>query len=111
MWLRIDPSALKRFGAYVTSRENSDTRRYYPTLPDDPARVLVVCRNDLVLNDLAGRLVEAALGWDKGTAGFVFDVSRLHTKITIHRVLTFQQAVDAKTLSEILEDAPQREKE
>lgn len=111
MWLRIDRAALDRLLLIKEAVVNGETRRYYPTLPDDPARALVVCRNDLKLDNLAGKLVDAGLGWDKGTAGFVFDVSRLHSKVTIHRVLTFQQATNAKTLSDILAGAPRREEE
>lgn len=113
MWLRIDPAALERLALAKEATVEGEGRRYYCTLPEDPARVLVVCRNGLTPGDLAGRMVDAALGWDKGTRGYVHDgdVSRLHTKVTIHRVLTFQQATNAKTLSDILHDAPQREKE
>ncbi len=78
MWLRIDPAAL------------------------------VVCRNGLLLPDLAGRLVDAVIGWDRGYPGYVHVTSRVHSKVTIHRVLTFQQATHVKTLSDILRDAPLR---
>ncbi len=111
MWLRIDPAALGRLALTNEATVEGERRRYHCTLPEDQARALVVVRNGMLLEDLAGRLVDATLGWDKGTRGFVFDVSRLHSKVTIHRVLTFQQAVNAKTLSDILRDAPQREKE
>lgn len=107
MWLRIDPAALGRIGPYVSDRTHGDTRRYYPLRLEDDRLALVVCRNDLRLPALAGRVVDAALGWDSGTPGFVLYVGQRHTKVTIHRVLTQQARHDA-TLSEVLDNAPIR---
>ncbi len=109
MWLRIDPDAVARFDLLRPERRtDGELRRYYCTARDDDRLALVVCRHDLQLPALAGRLVDATLGWDRGYPGYVYVTSRQHSKVTIHRVLTFQHAAHAKTLSDILRDAPLR---
>lgn len=111
-WLMIDAAAIPRFLHRETKIVHTggvirEARRYYVTKPADDALALVVCRNDLRLEDLAGLVVDAALGWDKGTAGYVFDESRLHSKITVYRVLPDLGRAE-RTLSSILEEAPRR---
>lgn len=107
MWLRIDLDAIARFDLLRPETRGGEVRRYYCTKRDDDRLALVVCRNGLLLPDLAGLLVDAVIGWDRGYPGYVHVTSRVHSKITIHRVLTFQQA-NAKTLNDILADAPRR---
>ena len=102
----LDPAGLARIGPYVSDREHRDTRRYYVLKIDDGRLALIVCRNDLRLSDLAGQVVDAALGWDDGTPGFVIHVGRRHSKLTIHRVA---EGDHDTTLSAILQRAPKRD--
>jgi hypothetical protein len=112
MWLRIDPFAIERFDLLRPERRtDGELRRYYCTARTDDRLALVVCRDDLQLPDLAGQLVDARIGWDRGYPGYVHVTSRVHSKVTIHRVLTFQHGAHAATLSDILRDAPRRAKE
>lgn len=102
----LDPAGLARIGPYVSDRKHGDTRRYYALKLKDDRLALIVCRNDLRLPDLAGQVVDAALGWDDGTPGFVLHVGRRHSKLTIHRVAGGSPET---TLSDILQRAPRRD--
>ncbi len=111
MWLRIDLDAIARFDLLRPETRGGEVRRYYCTARDDDRLALVVCRHDLQLPDLAGQLVDAVIGWDRGYPGYVHVTSRQHSKVTIFRVLTYQHAPHPATLSDILRDAPLRAKE
>ena len=111
MWLRIDAAGAARFDLLRPEMRHGDLRRYYCTARDDDRLALVVCRNGLLLPDLAGLLVDAVIGWDRGYPGYVYTTSRQHSKVTVYRVLTFQHGAHAATLSDILRDAPRRAKE
>jgi len=109
MWLRIDPFAIERFDLLRPERRtDGELRRYYCTKRDDDRLALVVCRHDLQLPDLAGQLVDAVIGWDRGYPGYVHVTSRQHSKVTIFRVLAYQHAPHAETLGDILARAPWR---
>jgi len=110
MWLLVDAVAVGRFTRTMSVIVNDEPRRYYCTTPEDERLALVVCR-DLRLEDLAGLVVDAAIGWDKGTAGgYVFAESRLHSKVTVYRVL-HDQGRSERSLTDVLDDAPRRKTE
>lgn len=83
---------------------NERLRMYYRTQPPTRAIVRVDCGD---IETVTGCVVDASIGWDAGTPGFVlpgFEGLR-HTKITIRRVLPPSTAYD-HWLSGILQDAP-----
>jgi len=82
MRVRIDPEGLAGLELVSVSDEHGDRRRYYAT--GTGPRLLVVCRAGLVLSELAGATVDAALGWDHGAAGFVWRPGERHSKLTIY---------------------------
>lgn len=79
-------------------------RRYYVAVPPFMA---ILRFDDMDLAAARGRVVDAQIGWDEGTPGFVREtnVGRQHTKITIRRVLPAGQTY-TKTLSQVLSAAP-----
>jgi hypothetical protein len=82
-----------------------DLRRYYVAQQSTARLMIIACRNGLELNDLVGMTVDASLGWDDGTRGFVHEqnVGAPHSKLTIYRVSSRRHD---KTLARILNDAP-----
>lgn len=79
-------------------------RMYYRAWSPTRAIVRVDCGD---IETVTGCVVDASIGWDAGTPGFVlpgFEGLR-HTKITIWRVLPPSTAYD-RQLSGILQDAP-----
>jgi hypothetical protein len=109
-WLLIDPAAVARFERINQQIVNDEPRRYYCTRLADERRALAVCRHDLRLEDLAGLVVDAGLGWEDGTAGFVQpgDELLLHTKVTIYAILHEHRGLARRSLSHVLDDAPLR---
>ena len=109
MKLKADREAVNRFVQVSRAWVRGEQRRYYVTRADDPALALLVCRGGLSLEELVGQVVDANVGWERGVLGFALepDVGRRHTKITIYRRLHGQHE---KTLSEVLQDAPRRER-
>lgn len=109
MRLFVDYAAIERLGFVTESfdvMKHNDPRRYYVTTPEDERLALVVVRGWRKLADLAGRVMDASVGWDKGTAGLVFYRNRLHTQIAI-----YDPAIGAdyeSTLSDVLNGAPRR---
>ena len=99
MRLLIDRNAAARCRA--TTQANG--RWYYCSAPSTLA-IVRVDGSDLA--SLAGQVVDAQVGWDGGTPGFVREANegRRHTKITIRRRIVGGQ-YDA-TLSAVLADAP-----
>lgn len=66
-----------------------DDRRYY-IYNGNGVLAIAVCRNGLQLGvHLLGKVVDAKIGWDGGTPGFVRegDIGRRHSKITMYRVV------------------------
>ena len=99
MRMLVDVAACARL--HFTTQDNG--RWYYCTT----APALAIVRVDG--SDLAsagGYVVDAQVGWDGGTPGFVREANegRRHTKITIRRRIVGGQ-YDA-TLSAVLADAP-----
>jgi hypothetical protein len=83
-------------------------RTYYTTRKGDLRLVLLALRDGLTLERLTGQVVDATLGWDGGTEGFVrpSDEGREHTKVTIFKVVGGGRF--RKTLSEVMAAAPRR---
>jgi hypothetical protein len=99
MRILIDVSAVRRLR--LTTQDNR--RWYYCATP--PTRAIVrVDGSDLA--SLAGCVVDAQVGWDGGTPGFVREANEgwRHTKVTIRRRLG--AAPHDATLSAVLADAP-----
>ena len=99
MRILVDAAAVRRLRP--TTQDNG--RWYYCAT----APALAIVRVDG--SDLAGQarqVVDAQVGWDGGTPGFVREANegRRHTKITIRRRIVGGQ-YDA-TLSAVLADAP-----
>ena len=71
--------------------------------------ILVSAAGGLV--DLRERVVDANVGWDAGTQGFVLeqDIGRRHTKIMVYRMMGFGERAE-RTLSQVLADAPMRDR-
>lgn len=86
MILLVDRNAVDR-AIFLTARDEGDWRRYY-----DLHGALIVVRDNMVLEQLVGRKVDAQAGWDTAMPGFVLDESRIgkqRTKITIYRIVTY----------------------
>jgi len=103
MRLKID-GAVHRF----VLLGSGDARRYYIANLDSGILMLVVCRSNLDLHTLAGRVVDANVGTESGVAGFVWeeDIGKDHTKLTIYRGLHGQRY--DRRLSDIAARAPRR---
>lgn len=109
MMLLLDPAAVARFVATtIVAFDVGEYRNYYCTRPDDERLALVVCRHNLRLPDLAGQIVDATLGWDAGTGGFVWHARLRHSKVTIYAVLHEHRGRAERSLSHVLDDAPRR---
>ena len=61
----------------------ADVRRYYV---HKSKRFLLVLRNGLDLGDVQGRVVDANIGWDHGEPGYVREVGRRHSKLTVYKL-------------------------
>lgn len=103
MRLLLDRRAVACF-AYRTELREQDTRRYYCARA--PYRAILVARNGLDLQVLAGQVVDVRVGNDDGWRDFVREgnAGHLHTKITIYRVVQTRR-YDHR-LSGILDDSP-----
>ena len=101
MRILVDLSAVRR----LRPTTQAGDRWYYCAAA--PTRAIVrVDGSDLV--SLVGYVVDAQVGWDGGTAGFVREANegRQHTKATIRRRIDGRQ-YDA-TLSAVLAEAPSK---
>lgn len=101
MLLRIDAETVDKLDLVTVSAAYGDQRRYYATRTGP--RLLVVCRGGLLLTDLVGATVDAALGWDKGAAGFVWRPGLRHSKVTLYRRA---EGRASKTLGTVWQQAP-----
>lgn len=106
-WLLIDPAAVARFEV-AEYRRIGGWRTYYVTRADDERLALVVCRDDLRLEDLAGLVVDAGIGWDDGLEWFFHHQGERHTKVTIYSILHEHRGLAQRSLSHVLDDAPRR---
>lgn len=108
MRLLIDNEAAKRFDFIRPEIVRGEVRSYYVTSRDDAVLALLVILNGrCLLADVAGRVVDASLGWDDGYPGYVHITSRRHSKIAVRAVLVGDDHED--TLSNVLARAPRRE--
>ena len=60
-------------------------------------------RGGLDLPDLVGQVVDANIGWDRGEAGYVREVGRRHSKLTVYKLA---QGDPESSLSLLLRNAP-----
>lgn len=100
MRLFIDPAGANLF----TPTTQDGGRHYYVAV----APFLAILRiDDGDLTFARGRVVDAQVGWDEGTPGFVREGNegRRHTKITIRRVLGAGETA-ARDLLNVLANAP-----
>lgn len=99
MKILVDAAAVRRLRP--TTQDGG--RWYYCAQPPTLAIVRV---DGSDLHSCIGRVVDAQVGWDNGTPGFVREVNegRRHTKVTIRRVLV--GANHDATLSAVLAKAP-----
>lgn len=102
MIVKID-RALYEFTYVTQTDECGDLRRYYVHTGD--RLMIIVCRDSLDLGSLMGYAVDAQVGDDGGTRGFVKErnVGRRHTKLTIYRK---SRKRTKNTLRGVLYDAP-----
>ena len=101
--LLVDFPAVERFGYMLGVTVDGDARRYYCTRRDDSRLAMVTCRAGLELPPLAGKVVDASVGWDAGTPEYVHHGDRRHTKVTIYGMAT---GPHDQTLTELLASAP-----
>jgi len=101
MRILVDLSATRRLR--LTTQDNG---RWYYCAAAPALAIVRVDGSDLA--SLAGYVVDAQVGWDGGTPGFVREANegRRHTKITIRRRIVGGQ-YDA-TLSGVLAEAPRK---
>ena len=104
MRVLLDGAGIAVLELVTVSNDHGDRRRYYAT--SSGPRLLVVCRGDLVLTALAGAVVEAGVGWDRGYAGFVWRPGQRHSKLTIYSRAAAPARAEI-TLSALLAQAPQ----
>ena len=100
MKLLIDARAASLF----TPSTQDGGRHYYIAVA--PFLAIIRC-DDMDLPAARGRVVDAQIGWDEGTPGFVREknVGRRHTKVTIRRVLGTNETA-ARDLLNVLANAP-----
>lgn len=79
-----------------------DERKYYV---HKERLFLLVLRNRLTLARVCNRTLDANIGWDEGTPGFVenANIGKRHSKMTVYRVANSQAE---RKLSDILEQSP-----
>lgn len=101
MRMLVDVAACARLR--FTTRDNG---RWYYCATAPALAIVRVDGSDLA--SLAGQVVDAQVGWDGGTPGFVWEANegRRHTKVTVRRRIAGRQ-YDA-TLSAVLADAPRK---
>ena len=101
MRVLVDLSAVRRLRPTTQA-----AGRYYYCAPSPALAIVRVDGSDL--ESLAGYVVDAQVGWDGGTPGFVREANegRQHTKATIRRRIDGRQ-YDA-TLSAVLAEAPSK---
>lgn len=87
MKLLLDRAGIDVLLYHAASTEHGDSRTYYTGAA--PLRAIVVCRNGLDVHTATGQVADAAIGSERGWAGFVRagNEGTLHTKITIYRLL------------------------
>lgn len=100
----FDLAGARRF-AYQASVTIDEEERSYYCLAADDARLAILVTRGAALPDLAGRVVDVTLGWDKAYPGYVYYPRQLHTKITAYRLVANEPNA---TLSELLDNAPIR---
>jgi hypothetical protein len=105
MNLLLDYAACERFAFLAEIAVDGEMRSYYALEPEDAKLAILVTRG-AKLPELAGLIVDAALGWDNGLPGFVFYPGKMHTKVTVYRQST--DAAGLVALSEVLSKAPER---
>ena len=100
MLIYIDPKAADLFRP--TTQDGG--RHYYAAAP--PFLAIIRC-DDADLDFARGRVVDANVGWGRGTPGFVREKNegRPHTKVTIRKVCSYIYEY-TKTLSQVLDQAP-----
>lgn len=81
-----------------------DRRRYYV---HNERLFLVVLRSNLSLDQVIDKTVDANMGWDEGTPGFVDnkDIGKKHSKMTVYRIS--DSRAESK-LTTILKECPVR---
>ena len=101
MRILVDAAAVRRLRP--TTQDNG---RWYYCATAPALAIVRVDGSDLA--SLAGQVVDAQVGWDGGTPGFVREANegRRHTKVTVRRRIAGRQ-YDA-TLSAVLADAPRK---
>jgi len=113
MLVRIDGESARQFGLVNVSDAHGDVRRYYAA--DAPHLMIVVTHGGLMLGDLAGRVVDATIGWHDGLFGFVRpgNEDKRHSKMTIYRVVEKSKGTPKtarlslpKSLAQVLQAAP-----
>ena len=99
MKIFVDVAVVRRLRS--TTQDNG---RWYYCASSPTLAIVRVDGGDL--HSLTGYVVDAQVGWDDGTPGFVREanVGRRHTKVTIRRRIDGRQC-DA-TLSAVLAQAP-----
>ena len=99
MNLLIDAAGV---GAFRPTTQN-DGRYYYCA---KPARMAILRIDGTDLASISGLVVDAQVGWDIGTPGFVrpANENQRHTKITVRRIL--RGVPHETTLTAILRAAP-----
>jgi len=85
MHLKIDRASAQQFVACVElpARPDNDQHTY---CAEEPYRAIIICHANLVLDDLAGAVVDAAIGEVQGEAGVAREanVGLSHTQIVIY---------------------------
>lgn len=103
MHLKIDRASAQQFTACVetTARLDRDSHSY---CAQPPYRAIIICRANLTLNDLAGAVVDAAIGEVQGESGVVREanVGLPHTQIVIYSRLP--GFLPEKMLAQVLVD-------
>ncbi|RMD85178.1 MAG: hypothetical protein D6820_00230 [Lentisphaerae bacterium] len=80
---------------------SAEGRRYFV---HNKRRFLVVDRPGSAFADHVA--VDAIMGWDAGTPGFVLKPGEIHSKLTIFRVVQVDRR-EATLLSDLLKEAPE----
>ncbi|RMD61606.1 hypothetical protein D6833_08005 [Candidatus Parcubacteria bacterium] len=108
MLLKIDYLSASCFDLIsITTNIGDDIRHHYVHTQGRLARL--VLRNGLTLEDIAGRTVDVAIGWETARRGFAAeeDIGRRRTKITVFRIVTDHPE---KNLRSVLIKSPRRKK-
>lgn len=100
----LDLPACERFAWLGSLEVDGQLRSYYALQAEDAKLALLVTRG-VKLPEMAGQVTDCAVGWDTGLPGFVFFPGQMHTKITAFGCI---DAPHERTLSEVLDKAPER---